>query len=36
MNIFILADEQQKKEILTIPAAEQTSVTFAPRDCRDE
>ncbi|HSN08308.1 MAG TPA: 3-hydroxyacyl-CoA dehydrogenase family protein [Hanamia sp.] len=29
MNIFILADEQQKKEILTIHAAEQTSVTFA-------
>ncbi|MDE3185199.1 MAG: hypothetical protein KGM16_17445 [Bacteroidota bacterium] len=29
MNIFILADEQQKKEILKIPAAERTSVTFA-------
>jgi 3-hydroxybutyryl-CoA dehydrogenase len=29
MNIFILADEQQKKEILRIPLAEQTSVTFA-------
>jgi len=30
MNIFILADEQQKKEILTTPAVEQTSATFAP------
>jgi 3-hydroxybutyryl-CoA dehydrogenase len=29
MNIFILADEQQKKEILTIPLSQRTSVTFA-------
>lgn len=29
MNIFILANEEQKKEILAIPAAETTSVDFA-------
>lgn len=29
MNIFILADERQKKEILAIPPADDTSVFFA-------
>ncbi len=29
MNIFILADEQQKKEILSIQVAEDASLTFA-------
>lgn len=29
MNIFILADEDQKKEILAIPSAEKSSVFFA-------
>jgi 3-hydroxybutyryl-CoA dehydrogenase len=31
MNIFILANEEQKKEILSISAAEQASVTFASK-----
>ncbi len=31
MNIFILADELQKNEILKTPIAEQTSVTFATK-----
>jgi 3-hydroxybutyryl-CoA dehydrogenase len=29
MNIFVLADEQQKKEILSIPVNQETSLTFA-------
>lgn len=29
MNIFILANKQQEKEILSIPAAESTSLTFS-------
>ncbi|MGN6604380.1 MAG: 3-hydroxyacyl-CoA dehydrogenase family protein [Ginsengibacter sp.] len=31
MNIFILANKQQEKEILSIPPAESTSLTFASR-----